>query len=131
MNHCKYMLPCGMCDKYDIECKLLELPTNNDENNDEPMHEEVDDEKTGCEHNWYLRSNKFDEYEMCFVKTYECLNCGATNKEIQRAVVFSKDKEDKCEHDWQYDGASIESPVCEYYHCTKCGETKNIEVEAI
>ena len=127
MGHCKYMLPCGMCDKYDIECKLLvTMASTNDEISNDELKDNNDSE---CEHNWYLRSNKFDEYEMCFVKTYECLKCGAINREVQGAVVFSRNK-DECEHDWQYDGADINCPA-EYYHCTKCGETKKVEVEAI
>lgn len=78
---CKYLLPCGYCDKYDMPCKASKEDTVNFYN-------------------------------------------------IPNAIEETKNSSNNCDHNWEYIYTSLSYPVYEYYRCTKCGETKKMEIEA-
>lgn len=64
---CKYLLPCGRCEKRGASCDAL---------------------KTNCNHNWIIevrKSDYRDEYgnEYCVVHRH-CCECGATDIRMQR-----------------------------------------------
>ena len=79
MEHCKYKLPCGRCDKYDIPCEMSEVMPI-------PMTMDTEDGIKECEHTWYLRSDNLHEGDMKIVKVYQCMKCGMTKMEMQDAV---------------------------------------------
>ena len=70
-RNCKYILPCGNCDKYDCFCKAAECEMSEGKKN--PSEE--------CTHNWILEKIESVEKETSGTATYytqKCSICGAS-----------------------------------------------------
>lgn len=78
LKDCKYRLPCGWCDKYDIQCLLIEHEVGKQE-------QENNSKQTECEHNWILEEQEIVNQKVCY-KTYRCSIC--KKKHIRKDKLF-------------------------------------------
>lgn len=61
LKKCKYLLPCGYCDKYDMPCKTKK-----------------------CKHHWMLVREYYDANNYKYIYEYVCDKCGETNRAEKR-----------------------------------------------
>lgn len=62
MEICKYILPCGYCDKYDMPCKATEKDT------------EIKN-TFNCDHDWHYEGTGFGNSSSAYER-YRCTKCG-------------------------------------------------------
>lgn len=72
IKRCKYLLPCGYCDKYDIPCKASKEDMANYYNTPNT----VEETENICNHDWRFECTVFNEAE-CIERHY-CTRCGET-----------------------------------------------------
>lgn len=72
MEICKYRLPCGRCDKFDIPCDLTI--------EDIERTEKEISTKEECEHDWIFETESTNDYnengEPYYLTTKHCTKCG-------------------------------------------------------
>ena len=71
IKRCKYLLPCGYCDKYDIPCKASKKDLANYYNI--PLAEETEDI---CNHDWRFECSIINEAGCA--ERHRCAKCGET-----------------------------------------------------
>ncbi len=79
---CKYLLPCGYCDKYDIPCKAKKEDVYNFYNT--PLEEDIkecDKDTNNCDHDWHYEGAGFDNSSSAYER-HRCSKCGMV-KEFQ------------------------------------------------
>jgi hypothetical protein len=77
IHRCKYLLPCGYCDKYDIPCKATDEDVSK-------HHALPIDNATECNHEWRF------ECSLCsivdgveYAEIYRCPKCGMTKHTLK------------------------------------------------
>lgn len=73
---CKYLLPCGYCDKYDIPCKAKGEDMVNFYNI--PLAEDIKE----CDHDWRFLQECYDDDNHIFLNKYFCAHCGEIKYEV-------------------------------------------------
>lgn len=68
IERCKYLLPCGYCDKYDVPCKASKEDLANYYN--------ISLTEIGCNHDWKFECH-IENTARCG-KRYRCAKCGET-----------------------------------------------------
>jgi hypothetical protein len=68
IERCKYFLPCGYCDKYDIPCKASKENLAN--------YYGISDVPKECEHNWQFVQQYWNSETHKFFNKYVCTECG-------------------------------------------------------
>lgn len=73
IERCKYLLPCGYCDKYEIPCKASREDMTNYYN--VPLTKE-ENNTFSCNHDWRFESSIINE-DGC-TERHRCTKCGET-----------------------------------------------------
>ena len=67
---CKYLLPCGYCDKYDMPCKANKEDMVNFYN----ISLAEDKKEEECKHEWEMTGHSIDPFNVIY--HYVCSRCG-------------------------------------------------------
>lgn len=119
MKACKYFLPCGYCDKYDVPCKT----TSDGIIDYNVLIGEIDSETAEemkkyncCEHEWRYKGQSTNGHH------YECIKCG-TMKQVPLESLYTTDKE--CTHEWKLTNFELtKDDLILNYTCQKCNATQ-------
>lgn len=74
IKRCKYLLPCGYCDKYDIPCKVSREDMANHYYN--VTLTEKENNTFSCSHDWRLETSILNEDG--YTERHHCAKCGET-----------------------------------------------------
>lgn len=117
IERCKYLLPCGYCDKYNIPCKASKKDLMR-------YYGIAEEDEEKCEHEWrYKGKNEIGHY-------YKCIKCD-TMKVIPLGSLYSDDlyfTDKECKHDWHING-QLHGKEARYtmHTCSKCGKEETLK----